>query len=306
MLLLSGASWGQAYPTRVVRAVVAGPPGSSPDVVMRILSPKLSEMWGQAVVVENRAGAAGIVGAQAVANAPADGYTFMYTINSAICANPHLYPKLPYDPFKSFAPVTLAVNLGYILLARSGFQVADLKDLIAMAKAQPGKLNYASAGHGGGNHISMVMLLDMTGMDITHIPTQDSTQAISSGITEVALVPYTTAVTLARGGRARPLAVTLSRRLDALPDVPSVSETVPGYYADAWHGIFAPAGTPPAIVEKVSADVATVLKMPDVRKRLMDIGLDPIGLSPQEFAELIRRDFEKWGRVIAKANIKIN
>ena len=301
-----GTAFAQSFPARAVRIVVAGPPGSSPDVVMRVVGPKLSELWRQPVVVENRAGAAGIIGAQAVASAAPDGYTYMYTINSAICANPHLYAKLPYDPFKSFAPVSQVVNLGYVLMASNGFtEVSDVKGLIEYAKAYPGKLNYASVGHGGGNHISMAMLLDMAGVDMTHVPTQDSQAAIASGITHVALVPYTTGVTLARGARARPIAVTLAKRLDHLPSVPTVSETVPGYVADAWHGLFAPAGTAQAIVDKVSADMAVALKAPEVHKRLTDIGLDPIGLPAREFAELIRRDYEKWGRVIAKAKIRI-
>ena len=293
------------YPSRAVKVVVPFIAGSSPDVVMRIVGQKLAETWEQQVVIENRPGAAGIVGAQAVAGAEPNGYTLMYAINSVLCANPHLYPKLPYDPFKSFQPISLVVNLGYVLLARSGFPVTDLNGLFAMARAEPGKINYGSAGNGGGNHVSMVLLMDMAAINMTHIPSRDSTRSIATGETDVALVPYTTGAAMAKNGKNRALGVTLGRRLDALPDVPSISESVPGYVADAWHGLFAPAGTPANIVDKVSADVARVLKQPDVRKRLTDLGLDPIGSTPQEFANVVRADYDKWGRVISKANIKL-
>ena len=293
------------YPTKPVRVVIPFTPGSSPDVIMRLVTPKLSEQLGQQFIIENRTGAAGIVGSRAVATAEPDGYTLKYTIYSTITANPHLYSNLPYDPVKSFAPVSLMVSFGYIVMASNKSGLKDFKELLATARAQPGKLNFASAGPGAGNHVSMEMLKQMVNIDITHIPSRDSAVSMASGESDVALVPYSTGVPLVRSGRTRALAVTLDRRLPSLHDVPTVAEFIPGYYADVWHGLFAPAGTPLAIVERLSAETAKALKHEDVRKRLAEIGVDPVGSTPQEFAEKIRADLEKWGRVIRTANIKI-
>jgi tripartite-type tricarboxylate transporter receptor subunit TctC len=305
-VMLAGHAYAQPYPNKPVRVIVPFTPGSSPDVVIRILAPRLAEQLGQQFVIDNRTGAAGIVGARAVATADPDGYTVMYTVNSVIAANPHLYSNLPYDAVKSFAPVSLVVNFGYVIMASNKLAVKDFQGLLAMAKAQPGKLNFGSAGNGAGNHVSMEMLLQMVKLDMMHIPSRDSATSVSTGETDVAFVPYTTGVPLARGGRAKALAVSLDRRLAALPEVPAVAEFVPGYSADAWHGMLAPAGTPPAIVNTLSAEVAKALKHPDVQRRLVDIGLDPIGSTPQEFAEKIRADLDKWGRVIRTANIKLD
>jgi tripartite-type tricarboxylate transporter receptor subunit TctC len=303
-----GSALAQAgnYPAKPVRIIIPFTPGSSPDVIMRLVTPKLSEQLGQQFIIENRTGAAGIVGSRAVATAEPDGYTLKYTIYSTITANPHLYSNLPYDPVKSFAPVSLMVSFGYIVMASNKSGLKDFKELLATAKAQPGKLNFASAGPGAGNHVSMEMLKQMVNIDITHIPSRDSAVSMASGESDVALVPYSTGVPLVRSGRTRALAVTLDRRLPALPEVPTVAEFVPGYYADVWHGLFAPAGTPPAIVERLSAETAKALKHEDVRQRLADIGVDPVGSTPQEFAEKIRADLEKWGRVIRTANIKLD
>ena len=300
------AAVAQGYPNKVIRFIVPFVAGSSPDVTARLVANKLTESLGQQVIIENRTGAAGIIGAELVAKAAPDGYTFLYPVNSVICANPHLYSKLPYDPLKSFVPVTMTANFGYVLLARQGLPAADLKGLIALAKAEPGKLNFGSAGLGAGNHVAMEMLLDMGGMKMVHIPHRDSAQSIVTGDSDVSLVPYTTGVPLAKGGKVRPLAVTLSRRLDTLPDVPAVGEVVPGYVADAWHGLFAPAGTPAAIIERIASETARALAQPDVRKRLLDIGLEPIGSTPAAFGATIKADLEKWGLAIRAANIKLD
>ena len=294
------------YPSKPVRIVIPFTPGSSPDVIMRIVAPRLTEQLGQQFIIENRTGASGIVGTRAVATAEPDGYTLMYTIYSVITANPHLYSNLPYDPVKSFAPVSLMVTLGYIVMASNKSGLKDFNELLATAKAQPGKLNFASAGQGAGNHVSMEMLRQMVKLDIMHIPSRDSAVSMASGETDVALVPYSTGVPLVRGGRARALAVTLDRRLPALPGVPTLAEFVPGYYADVWHGMLAPAGTPPAIVERLSVETARALKLEDVRKRLVEIGVEPVGSTPNEFADKIKANLEKWGRVIRTANIKLD
>lgn len=294
-----------AWPNRPVRLIIPFPAGTSPDVVMRIATPAVSQMWGQQIVIENRTGASGNIGAQAVATAPADGYTLLYTVNSVICANPHLFSKMPFDPLKAFVPISLVVNLGYVLVARNGLPAATLQELIALAKAQPGKLTYSSAGVGVGTHVVMELFLGMTGTKMLHIPmTTPALNSVYSGETDLTMTPYTTGVPAAKGGKAKGLGVSLARRLDALPDLPAIAEVVPGFVGDAWHGLFAPAGTPPAIVDRVATDFARVLATPEVRKRLSDIGLEAIGSNPAEFAATVQKDYEKWGRVIRDAGIK--
>jgi tripartite-type tricarboxylate transporter receptor subunit TctC len=302
-----GARAQDQYPSRFVRLVIPFPAATSPDVVMRIVGPQLGQIWGQQMIIENRVGAAGNIGAGLVASAPPDGYTLLYTVNSVICANPHLYPKMSFDPLKSFVPVSLVVSLGYVLVARNDLPARDLKELIALAKAQPGKLTYSSAGAGVGTHIVMELFLGMTGTSMLHIPmSTPALNAVYGGETDLTMTPYTTGVPAAKGGKARALGVTLGKRLEALSDVPAIGEIVPGYVGDAWHGLFAPAGTPQPIVDKLAADFTKVLAMPEVRKRLMDIGLQPVGTTPAQFATVVRNDHAKWGQVIRNANIKLD
>ena len=296
----------QAWPNRAVKFVVPFPAGSSPDVTARIIASKLTESLGQNVLIENRTGAAGIIGADLVAKSPPDGYTMLYPVNSVICANPHLYSKLPYDGLKSFVPVTMTVRFGYVLLANPKFPANDIAGLIAAAKAQPGKFNFGSAGVGAGNHVVMEMLLDATGMRMVHVPHRDSAMSVVSGDADLSMVPATTAVPLVASGRGKPLGVTLPQRISALPNVPAIAETVPGYSGDAWHGLLAPAGTPAAIVQRLSDEVAKVLAMPDVRQRLIDIGLTPVGDTPAQFAATVKSDYDRWGAAIRKANIKLD
>jgi tripartite-type tricarboxylate transporter receptor subunit TctC len=298
----------EPYPTRFVKLIIPFPAATSPDVVMRIVGPQLSQMWGQQMVIENRVGAAGNIGAGMVASAPPDGHTLLYTVNSVICANPHLYTKtMTFDPLKSLAPVSLVTNLGYVLVARNSLPARDLKELIALAKAQPGKLTYSSAGAGVGTHIVMELFLGMTGTRMLHIPmSTPALNAVYGGETDLTMTPYTTGVPAAKGGKARALGVTLARRLDSLPEVPAIGEIVPGYVGDAWHGVFAPAGTAQPIIDKLAADLAKVLAMPEVRKRLTDIGLEPVGTTPAQFAAIVKNDHAKWGEVIRNANIKLD
>jgi tripartite-type tricarboxylate transporter receptor subunit TctC len=296
-----------AYPSKFVRLVIPFPAATSPDIVMRLVGPQLSAMWGQQVVIENRVGAAGNIGTGNVAAAAPDGYTLLYTVNSTICANPHLYSKMTFDPLKDLAPVSLVANLGYVLVGSNKLPAKDLKELIALAKAQPGKLTYSSSGVGVGTHIVMELLLGATGMQMLHVPMNTpATASVFSGETDLTMSPYTTGIPAAKSGKARGYGVTLARRAPALPDVPAIGELVPGYVGDAWHGLFAPAGTPQAVIDKWAADTARVLAMPEVREKLAAIGLEPIGNSPAEFAAIVRRDHEKWGKVIRDANIKLD
>jgi len=302
-----GAHAQGAYPGKFVKLVIPFAASTSPDVVMRLVGPQLGAMWGQQMVIENRVGAAGNIGAAAVAAAPADGYTLLYTVNSVICANPHLYSKMSFDPLKSLVPISLVANLGYVLIGRNDLPARDLKELIALAKSQPGRLSFSSTGVGVGTHIVMELLLGMTGTSMLHVPMNTpATAAVYGGETDLTMSPYPTGIPAAKGGKARGYGVTLAKRSAALPEVPAIGEFLPGYVGDAWHGLFAPAGTPQAIVDKLSADVAKALAIPEVRRRLTDIGLEPIGTTPAEFASIVRRDYEKWGQVIRNANIKLD
>jgi tripartite-type tricarboxylate transporter receptor subunit TctC len=295
------------YPNKFVRLVIPFPAATSPDVVMRLVGPQLGAMWGQQMVIENRVGAAGNIGAGTVASAAPDGYTLLYTVNSVICANPHLYSKMTFDPLKSLAPVSLVANLGYVLIGRNDLPAKDLRDLIAYAKANPGKLTYSSSGVGVGTHIVMELLLGATGTNMLHVPMNTpATAAVFGGETDLTMSPYTTGIPAAKSGKARAFGVTLAKRTETLPDVPAIAETVPGFVGDAWHGLFAPAGTPQAIIDKLSTDIAKVLAMPDVRAKLGAIGLEPVGTTPAEFAAVVHKDYEKWGQVIRNANIKLD
>jgi tripartite-type tricarboxylate transporter receptor subunit TctC len=302
-----GAHAQDAYPQRFVRLVIPFPVATSPDIAMRLIGPQLSALWGEQVVIENRVGAGGNIGAAAVAGAAPDSYTLLYTVNSVICANPHLYAKLTFDPLKDFAPVSLVANLGYVLIGRNDLPAKDLKELIAVAKRQPGKLSYSSSGVGVGPHIVMEMLLGATGAQMLHVPMNTpATAAVLHGETDLTMSPYTTGIPTARSGRARAFGVTLARRVPTLPEVPAIAEVVPGYIGDAWHGLLAPAGTPKAIIDKVAADTAKVLAMPEVRERLAAFGLEPVGSTPAEFAAIVRNDYRKWGKVIRDANIRLD
>ncbi len=300
-------SAGHAYPDKFVRLIIPFPAATSPDIVMRLVGPQLGAMWGQQMVIENRVGAAGSIGTGAVANAAPDGYTLLYTVNSTICANPHLYSKMAFDPLKSLTPVSLVVNLGYVLIGSNKLPAKDLKDLLAQARANPGKLTYSSSGVGVGTHIVMELLLGMTGTQMLHVPMNTpATTAVFTGETDLTMSPYTTGIPAAKSGKARAYGVTLAKRAPSLPDVPAIGEFVPGYVGDAWHGLFAPAGTPQAIVDKLATDIAKVLAMPDIRAKLENIGLEPVGIGPAGFAAIVTNDHAKWGQVIRNANIKLD
>ena len=297
----------EAYPSKYVRLVIPFPASTSPDIVMRLAGPQLSAMWGQQVVIDNRVGAAGNIGTGAVAAAAPDGYTLLYTVNSTICANPHLYSKLAFDPLKDLVPISQVVNLGYVLIGNPKLPAKELKELIAYAKANPGKLSYSSSGVGVGTHIVMELLLGMSGTQMLHVPMNTpATTAVFTGETDLTMSPYTTGIPAAKSGKARAYGVTLPRRAASMPDVPAISEIVPGYVGDAWHGLFAPAGTPQPIVNKIAADLAKVLAMPEVRAKLENIGLAVVGIGPAEFATIVKNDHAKWGQVIRNANIKLD
>jgi tripartite-type tricarboxylate transporter receptor subunit TctC len=292
-----------------VRVVIPWPPGGSNDIVGRIVAQKLSELTGQQFVIDNRGGAAGTIGSDLVAKSPPDGYTIM--IHSAThVANPHLYGKLPYDTLKDFVGVApLTVQIG-MLIVHPSLPVNSVKELVALAKARPGQLTYSSSGNGSFVHLTMAMFNVMTGTKMTHIPYKGGGPAavsISSGETQAQIGTIGAVLQLVKANRVRPLGVTSDYRVEAFPQVPTLAEAgVTGYEFTAWIGALAPAGTPKAIVGKLNSDMTTIVRMPDVTANLKAQTLDPLVMSPEQFAQRLKSDYDKYEKVIKVTGAKID
>lgn len=292
------------WPTKPIRFVCASPAGTAPDVIARLLSEPLARSIGQPIVVENKPGAAGNIGADFVSKSPADGHTIFMGINSIFCINPHIYPKLPFDALKDFAGVTQLSRASYALIVAPNHPAQSLADLMAMARDEPGKMDYASSGIGSASHVITELLGQLAGAQMTHIPFQTTglTEVIS-GLVPFAFEPIFTAVPNIQAGRVRALAVSAPRRLPSLPDVPAAAETYAGYDGDGWHGVLVPAKTPRPMVERLNAEVLKAVRLPEVTRRLTDFGLVIVGNSPEQFDATIRSDHEKWGKVARVAKI---
>jgi tripartite-type tricarboxylate transporter receptor subunit TctC len=301
--LLAQGKW----PDRPIKVIVPFAAGVSPDVVTRIVSEPLARALGQPVVIDNRAGAAGIIGAEIAAKSPGDGYTLFMTVNSIMGINPNVYTKLPYDTFRDFAPVTQVALVPYVLVTGPNQPDATLKDLIARAKAKPGSVDYGSLGIGSGPHVVMEMMNNMAGIQMVHVPYKGSPLAdVMAGQMPLAFEPATTAIPLVKSGKLRALAVTSKKRSAALPDVPAVAELLPGYDGDGWQGFYVPAATPKEIVARFNTEIVKVLKQPDVQRRLVDLGLQPVGSTIDEFAKVSRDEYAKWGKIAKSNNIRID
>jgi tripartite-type tricarboxylate transporter receptor subunit TctC len=308
-LFVAGGAAAQTYPERSIRFVVGFPPGGGTDVVTRLLANQMTQSMKQQVIVDNRPGASSNIGAELVATSPADGYTiFMGTISTS--SNRTLYKNLKYDALKDFAPVSQVVGTPFLFAIHPSLPPQNLQQFIAFAKARPGQLNYASAGNGSGAHLFSEMFRMMTGVDIVHIPYKGAapaTTALLSGEAMFKLDNIVTTLKLARDGKVRALAVTTMQRSAAAPEIPTMNEAgVPGYDANAWFGVFAPAGTPPAIIARLNREIVSIIKQPKVRKTLMALGSEPVGSTPEEFGQFYRNEVEKWGKVIRAANIQID
>lgn len=309
VLLWSGAAAAQSYPARQVRFVVGFSPGGGTDVVTRLIADRLTVALKQPVIVDNRPGAASNIAAELVAAAPADGYTiFMGTISTA--SNHTLYRKLKYDALRDFAPVTQVLSTPFLMAIHPSLPPQNVKEFIAFAKRHPGELNYGSAGNGSGAHLFAEMFRSMTGVNIVHIPYKGAapaTTALLSGDVMFKFDNIVTTLPLTRSGKLRALAVTTTTRSAAAPEIPTMAEAgVPGYEANAWFGVFAPAGTPPAIIERLHAEISKILKEPKVRQTLLAVGGEPVGSTPKEFGDFFRNEVEKWGKVIRAAKIQID
>jgi tripartite-type tricarboxylate transporter receptor subunit TctC len=299
----------QAWPNRPIRMVVPLSPGGFADVPARIVAPRLAAALGEQVFVENRPGAGGTIGADFVAKSRPDGYTLLFT------GTPHvisawLYKSLPYDPLKDFAPVSLVATGPYVLVVNPQLQVNSVAELVAAAKTQPGKIDFASSGNGSAQHLVAALFNSMAGINLNHVPYKGSgpaTQDLVSGQVKVSFAGVPNVLTHVRSGRLRALAVTTSKRSPDLPDVPTVAEAgVPGYEATLWLNVSAPAGTPSEIVLRLYGDLAGVLQEPEVLQGFRAAGVDPTVLAPEPLGAFIRSEHEKWGKVVRETGAQIN
>lgn len=310
-LLALPSAWGQAvrpgdYPVRSVRLVVPYPPGASNDVVARLLAQKLTELWAQQVVTDNRAGAGGLVGADIVAKASPDGYTLLLTNPGSNAINFALRTKTPYKP-DDFAPVTLLGWSPIMLLTSATFPATSMKELIAMAKAKPGQLSGGSSGAGGSSHLSLEYFKMLTGTDILHVPYKGAAPAITDMIGGQVTMTFTTPVTaqaLIRAGKIKGLAVAGTKRLQIFPEVPTTAEQgLQGYDVNIWFGISAPARTPQPLIRRLNRDLGGIMAAQDVKERFAMLGLEPRTSTPEDFDRIIRDDIERWSKVVKAANL---
>jgi tripartite-type tricarboxylate transporter receptor subunit TctC len=305
--LSTGAWASDAFPSKPVRILVGFSPGGSNDIVARLIAPKLSEGLGQQVVVDNKPGAGGNIAASAMLSAPADGHTLMMCTTGTLSIQPHLI-KAPFNPETDLLPVTQIANAPYLLLVNAALPVKDVKELLAYAKAKPGIINFASSGNGTGGHLAGEMLKARAGIDIVHVPYKGTGQAMTdllAGQVSMIFDQPVSSMPYAQSGKLRILAVASPRRLPALPDVPTVAESgIPAFDPVTWTGLCAAKGTPAAAIERVQREVAKVLAMPEISKRLIQDGLEPVGSTPQKFREFLAADKRKWGGVIKESNIK--
>jgi len=309
-LALPAAAWAQAWPSRPVRLVVTFPPGGSSDTAARIVAPRLAERLGQQVIVENRPGAGGGVGIDAVAKSPADGYTLVLSGAGGLTANPSLYRKLSYDPLKDLAPIGTFGTSPFVLIAHDSLPAASVKDVIALAKTKPGKLSYASGGNGTAMHLTGELIKSMSGSFIVHVPyrgTGPAVLATMGGETELAIADLASVRQQARGGRIRLLGVTSRERSALAPELPTLAESgVPGLEAAGWFAVLAPAGTPAPVIKRLSSELNAVLRLPEVREQFANAGLEPLPGTPAALSELMVRETAKWAAVIKHSGATVD
>ncbi|HWI12812.1 MAG TPA: tripartite tricarboxylate transporter substrate binding protein [Burkholderiales bacterium] len=297
------------YPSRAIRMVLPFPPGGATDIMARKIGQKMSYEWGQQVVIDNRAGAGGNIATELVARAAPDGHTLLFAASAQLAVNPSLYAKVPFDPVKDFAPVSLAGSVPNILVAHPSLGVKNLKELIALAKARPGQLNYATAGAGSTAHLSVELLKMETGIDIVHVPYRGAAPGVTdvlSGQVPLMMVSMPSVLGHVKIGKLRALGMTAAKRSEAAPDVATFAETIPNFESSAWYGMLAPAGTPQDIVDKLSDEVRSILRQPDVKEVLAAQGIEIIASTPSEFAAYIRTELTKWAAVVRKSGARVD
>jgi tripartite-type tricarboxylate transporter receptor subunit TctC len=308
-MVLAPMAHAQQYPDKPIRLVVPYPPGGGTDTLARPLAQRLAVELGQPVIVDNRGGAGGNLAMEAVARAPADGYTLVLALTPQLAVNVSLYDKVRYDPRHDFAPVSLLAEGPYLLVVHPSVPVNSIGELIALAKAKPGELNYATSGIGSGAHMAAELFTSMTGTRMTHTPYKGGGQALTdvlAGHVQLLFAPPVTVTQHITNGRLRALAITGTKRSASLPSVPTMSEAgVPGYDSSVWYGVLAPAGTPKDIVATLNAAMLKILKQPDFHALLVTNGMEPIGSTPSDFSKYIDTEIVKWSKVIKSAGIKV-
>jgi len=308
-LLAATVCHAQSWPQKPVRVIVPFAPGGASDLMPRLVGEKLTSMWGQPVLIENRPGAAGNIGMEAGARSAPDGYTLVAAPNGNLVVNPHMYSRLAYDVFKDLAPVTRIAAVQNVLVVHPDVPAKTVKELVTLAREKPGTLNFASPGNGSQAHVAVELLKLELGLDLVHVPYQGVGPAMKDllgGRINLMVAQVPAALPHIKGGKLRALGVASSAPLAALPEVPTLASAagLPGFEAVSWYALMAPAGTPRAVIARIHGDVAKALQLPDVRERLAGMGAEPSGESPAELAARIKAEYERWGEVVRKANIK--
>jgi tripartite-type tricarboxylate transporter receptor subunit TctC len=309
LVLAPSLAFAQTWPAKTVKIVVPFAAGGATDVVARLLAQKLTEAWGQTVVVENRGGAGGNIGADAVAKSPADGYTLLMTSGSIVTANPHMYKQMPFDAARDLVAITNVASGPQLIAVHPGVPVKDLRELIAYAKLNPKKINFGSAGIGTQTHLAAENFAYSAGLDLTHVPYKGESAAITDlmgGQIQLVTPNFGAAVGFVKDGKLRALAVTSRERNAQLPDVPAASEVLPGFENAGWFGLMAPAGTPREVIDRVQRDSAKILLSDEFRAKLTQQGMVPVANTPAEFAAAIREESARWAKVIQERGLTAN
>lgn len=309
LILAGGSAWAQGYPNKPVRMIVPFPPGGATDIVARVVAQKLSDVWGQSVVVENRSGAGGNIGGEVVARSAPDGYTLFMTSGSIVTANPYIYKKMAFDPAKDLLPITNVASGPQVIVVNPSFPAKTLKEFIDLARAKPGTLNYGHAGIGTQTHLAAENFLDAANLNIAAIPYKGEGPAMSDLIANqinMVTANIAGAIGAINHGNLRALAVTGKERSPQLPNVPTVAETLPGFENIGWFGLMAPAGTPKEVIDKVYRDTAKILDTTEIRARFYVLGMVPVGNTPDQFAKAIREESARWARVVRERKISVH
>ncbi len=303
------ASTGQAYPNKPVRIIVPFAPGGATDIVTRILGQKLTEAWGQTIVVDNRAGAGGNIGADLAAKATPDGYTLFMPSGSVMTANQHMYKKIPFNPEKDFVAITNVASGPQIVAVANSLAAKSVKELVALAKSKPGSITFGSAGVGTQTHLAAENFLYSAGIEATHVPYRGEGPALTDlvgGQIQLLTPNLSAAIGFVNTGKIRALAVTSKQRASQVPNIPTVAETIPGFENLGWFGLVAPTGTPKAVIDKLHADTVKALQTADIKKRFDELGMAPVGNTPAEFAKAMKEESARWAKVVRERKLAVN
>ncbi len=309
LMALGSPAFAQPYPSKPIRLILPYPPGGGTDIVARTLAQRVSTSMGQQMVVENRGGAGGNIGMELAAKAPPDGYTLVFALTAQLAVNPSLYPKLPYDVLRDFAPISLLGKAPFLLVVHPALPVRSVKELVALARAQPDALRYGSAGNGSGSHLAGEMLNALARVKSLHIPYKGGAPALTdlvAGQLQLSYLTYTSTSGFIRAGRLRALGVTTSKRSPALPDLPTIAESVPGYDSAVWYGVLAPAGTPADIIARLNREFLAALKHSELRQRLIPEAFEPLGTTPEYLGEYMKSEIARWGKLVQAIGAKID